>query len=130
MKAITLTHSFGFCYNSARWGYSSAGRALRSHRRGRGFESPYLHHYGVALHLGDEGVRKYRLEIRLSVIPKPGEGVRTVIESKVSPAFKGEGEVDYICGCCGAILAENVRQGQIKNIVIHCPKCGQYNEFP
>ena len=26
------------------WGYSSAGRALRSHRRGRGFESPYLHH--------------------------------------------------------------------------------------
>ena len=25
------------------WGYSSIGRALRSHRRGRGFESPYLH---------------------------------------------------------------------------------------
>ena len=24
-------------------GYSSTGRALRSHRRGRGFESPYLH---------------------------------------------------------------------------------------
>ena len=27
------------------WGYSSIGRALRSHRRGRGFESPYLHQY-------------------------------------------------------------------------------------
>jgi hypothetical protein len=25
------------------WGYSSVGRALRSHRRGQGFESPYLH---------------------------------------------------------------------------------------
>ena len=26
------------------WGCSSAGRALRSHRRGQGFESPHLHH--------------------------------------------------------------------------------------
>ncbi len=28
----------------APWGCSSAGRALRSHRRGQGFESPHLHH--------------------------------------------------------------------------------------
>ena len=26
------------------WGYSSVGRALPSHGRGQGFESPYLHH--------------------------------------------------------------------------------------
>ena len=25
------------------WGYSSVGRASRSHREGQGFESPYLH---------------------------------------------------------------------------------------
>ncbi len=31
-----------------KWGYSSAGRALRSQRRGRGFESPYLHNAPVA----------------------------------------------------------------------------------
>ncbi len=70
------------------------------------------------------------MEIKLNVIPKPREGSRTVIESKVSPAFKGEADVDYLCGECGAILAEKVRRGQITNIVIHCPKCGQYNEFP
>jgi len=70
------------------------------------------------------------MEIKLSIIPKPREGSRTVIESKLSPAFKGEGEVNYICGSCGAILAEKVRQGQIRNIVIYCPRCGQYNEFP
>ena len=29
-------------------GYSSVGRALRSHRRGWGFESPYLHTAPVA----------------------------------------------------------------------------------
>ena len=32
------------CYNSFRtWGYSSVGRALASHVRGQGFDSPYLH---------------------------------------------------------------------------------------
>jgi len=70
------------------------------------------------------------MEIKLSIIPKPREGSRTVIESKVSPVFKGEGDVNYICGNCGAILAEKVRQRQIRNIVVLCPKCGQYNEFP
>ena len=33
------------CYNiTCMWGYSSVGRALGSHSRGQGFESPYLHH--------------------------------------------------------------------------------------
>jgi secondary thiamine-phosphate synthase enzyme len=29
--------------SEAAWGYSSVGRASRSHREGQGFESPYLH---------------------------------------------------------------------------------------
>ena len=69
------------------------------------------------------------MEIKLSIIPKPREGSRTVIESKVSPVFKGEGDVDYLCGNCGTIVAEKVRRGQIRNMVVYCPKCGQYNEF-
>ena len=70
------------------------------------------------------------MKVKLNIIPKPSEGTRTVIESKVSPAFKGEANVDYICGSCGALIAEKVHRGQIRNIVVHCPKCGQYNEFP
>jgi len=70
------------------------------------------------------------VKIKLAIISKPPEGTRTVIESNASPAFKGEGDSDYICGNCGAILAEKIRRGQIKNIVVRCPKCGQYNEFP
>lgn len=69
------------------------------------------------------------MEIKLTIISSPREGSRTVIKSKVSPVFKGEGDMNYICGNCGAILAEKVRQGQIRNIVVHCPKCGRYNEF-
>ena len=30
------------------WGFSSVGRALRSHRRGQGFESPKLHQMDIA----------------------------------------------------------------------------------
>ena len=70
------------------------------------------------------------MKIKLSTVPKPREGSCTVIESKVSPAFRGEGDADYICGDCGALIAEKVRRGQIRNIVVRCPKCGQYNEFP
>ena len=69
-------------------------------------------------------------EIKLAIIPEPREGSRTVIDSKVSPVFKGEGDVNYMCGACGAILAEKVRRGQVRNIVVRCPKCGQYSEFP
>ena len=69
------------------------------------------------------------MEIKLNIIPRPREGSRAVIESKVSPAFKGEGNVDYVCGNCGALIAEKVRRGQIRNIVVQCAKCEQYNEF-
>ena len=40
-----VAFSIRACYNSFRtWGYSSVGRALASHVRGQGFDSPYLHH--------------------------------------------------------------------------------------
>ena len=39
-----VAFSIRSCYNSSRtWGYSSVGRALASHVRGQGFDSPYLH---------------------------------------------------------------------------------------
>lgn len=34
---------------SRRWGYSSAGRALRSQCRGRGFDPHYLHHFKLII---------------------------------------------------------------------------------
>ena len=72
------------------------------------------------------------MKIKLKIIPKPSEGTRTVVKPKAGPAFKGDGKTDYICGQCGAVLAEKMRRGevQIKNIVVCCPKCEEYNEFP
>lgn len=37
------------CEFSRRWGYSSAGRALRSQCRGRGFDPHYLHHFKLII---------------------------------------------------------------------------------
>lgn len=58
------------------------------------------------------------MNTKLSTVAKPREGSRTVIESKVSPAFRGEGDTDYICGDCGALITDKVRCGQIRNIVV------------
>jgi hypothetical protein len=70
------------------------------------------------------------MKIKLGIIPKPPQVNRTVTESKVSPAFKDEGDTNHIYGNCGAIPAEKLRRGQIRNMVAHCSKYGQYNEFP
>jgi rubrerythrin len=38
-------------------------------------------------------------------------------------------ELDYLCGNCGHLLAENVSQGEISiDIVFKCPNCQAYNE--
>lgn len=58
------------------------------------------------------------MNTKLSTVAKPREGRRTVIESKVSHAFRGEGDTDYICRGCGTLIADKVRRGQIRNIVV------------
>jgi predicted RNA-binding Zn-ribbon protein involved in translation (DUF1610 family) len=71
-------------------------------------------------------------EIKLPVVPKPDLSTRTVLEPAkdfAGPFIKGTGDVDYLCGSCGAVLVERVTTGQIKNTVFRCPNCGQYNEL-
>lgn len=69
---------------------------------------------------------------KLEVIPKPKSGTRTVLEPKsnVVPVIKGVGNLDLLCGSCGETLVDGIDEGQIRNIVIRCPKCGAYNEIP
>jgi len=68
----------------------------------------------------------------LKVIPEPKLQTRTVLEPKpgVIPVIKGAGNIDLLCGNCGETLVEGLREGQIRDIVIHCPKCRAYNEIP
>ncbi|HTO92266.1 MAG TPA: hypothetical protein VMJ70_14140 [Candidatus Sulfotelmatobacter sp.] len=42
----------------------------------------------------------------------------------------GAGPVSYACGNCGRILLESLFDGQVRNIVIQCTRCGSFNETP
>ena len=65
------------------------------------------------------------IKIRLKVIPQPALNTRTVSVS----TFKGQGDIDLLCGICGEILVEGISKGMtIGNIVIRCLKCGAFNE--
>jgi len=49
-------------------------------------------------------------------MPEPQEGTRPVYRkngTKVEPFIVGRGDIDYICGRCNNIVAQNVSQGQI-----------------
>jgi len=77
--------------------------------------------------------RESHLDVRLRVIPKPKPQTRAVLEPKVGeilPVIKGYGNLNLLCGNCGAILVEGINEGQIRNMVIHCPICRYYNDVP
>ena len=59
------------------WGCSSAGRALASHARGRGFESPHLHH-------------KSYIVLRMSYIAKKTESRKVGFEADPSASSGGK----------------------------------------
>jgi len=72
------------------------------------------------------------IKIPLKIIPEPEPETRTVLILKgLSPAFRGQGNVDLTCGNCGQVLVEGAGSGfTISNVVIKCPKCGYFNEIP
>jgi predicted RNA-binding Zn-ribbon protein involved in translation (DUF1610 family) len=65
----------------------------------------------------------------MTVIPQPAEGTRNVFIG-AAPLQRGAGDITYVCGSCGELLAQNLSVGQSKGIVFRCPKCGAHNEIP
>lgn len=77
----------------------------------------------------------------LRVIPEPKEGTRTVFyrplgepDSSVffivtDVANTSPEKIDYVCGKCGTPLITGAREGQFKNLVLHCNQCESYNDM-
>ena len=65
--------------------------------------------------------------IKLACIPEPPNDSRAVIKGK-SPFFTGAGNINLICPSCDAVLAYGIVNGQIRNLVLKCPKCHTYCE--
>jgi DNA-directed RNA polymerase subunit RPC12/RpoP len=57
---------------------------------------------------------------------------RTILETKSNTLrtfFRGEGNINYVCGKCSRLLAENIWELSLSNIILKCPNCGLYNNI-
>lgn len=49
----------------------------------------------------------------------------------IQPLFRGNGDTDYLCGNCGAVIAASMAPNQ--HVIVDtatCSACGAENEFP
>jgi hypothetical protein len=53
-----------------------------------------------------------------TIVVPPGRGG--------GPAYRGPGEVDYLCGECGAVLCDGVMLGMFQALAFAC-RCGAVN---
>jgi len=70
--------------------------------------------------------------INCRITPEPQEATRPIYKkngSKIEPFIVGTGDIDYICGRCDNIIAQNISQSQIaSDAVFQCPNCQAFNE--
>ena len=92
--------------------------------------------FAIASNTSSMPVKKAKSRItrtkKLKIIEEPKKLSRAVVHgssTKVPPLFKGEGNIDYLCGHCEFLLAERVWAASISNIVVQCPSCHYYNDI-
>ena len=72
-------------------------------------------------------------KINLKIIEKPQQNGRVIflrIESRTLPFFTGDGNMNFHCGQCDDVIAKSIWKHSLSNIVILCPQCKTFNEFP
>jgi DNA-directed RNA polymerase subunit RPC12/RpoP len=70
-------------------------------------------------------------EEKLRVIDRPTEVSRAIFSfADARPKLVGQGNINYLCGTCGSTLVERAWNQSLSNIVVRCPSCQSYNEFP
>ncbi len=64
-------------------------------------------------------------EIRAMLPAEPADllGV-ALLDAKVLPVMRGQGNVDWQCSRCSAVLLETMELGQVRSIGVRCPLCG------
>ncbi len=66
-----------------------------------------------------------RLPVRTDLPP-----AASVICPVTSPAFASIGQLQLLCGACGAVLMQNAFEQQVLDIFICCPNCRAFCETP
>jgi DNA-directed RNA polymerase subunit RPC12/RpoP len=65
--------------------------------------------------------------ILMELVAEPEPGTATVIVSRTTPALRGNGSTDYVCGACQAVIGASLRPGEIDGVIFRCPACGRVN---
>ena len=66
---------------------------------------------------------------QLVVIELPEGGKpRIILDREELPLLRRDGDTEYECGGCDAVLAEQVWAWEVRNVVFRCPLCGVHNE--
>ena len=69
--------------------------------------------------------------ITLKVTRPPADASSHQAPQTVKPLFRGNGETDYVCGNCAAVIASEM--GPAQHVIVDttiCSGCGAENEFP
>ena len=81
---------------------------------------------------GSEGARDVGASLRERVALHPvdlADAAGLIIPSNRSAMYRGWGDVDYVCGTCGALLCIGVRRGLFRALLFACG-CGALNRVP
>jgi hypothetical protein len=73
------------------------------------------------------------LDIKLRIVSKETTNTKTILDPRTTgalPIMKGKGDINLLCGNCGAILVQGIYRGEIRHIFIRCPTCNSYNNVP
>jgi len=73
-------------------------------------------------------------KIQMEVIPEPEPGTASVLTAQadyllINPfaRMRGIGDIDYVCGACGVVLAARMNRRQLSNFFFKCGNCASYN---
>ena len=69
--------------------------------------------------------------VSLKVTRPPSGDADHISPERGKPLFRGTGDIDYLCGYCGAVIAANM--GPAQRVIVDataCSACGAENEFP
>ena len=67
---------------------------------------------------------------KLRIIAAPKRGGPWFRDPNAAPLYSGEGDVDYLCGTCGDVVARSMEPGRLNGIEVTCRACDSINKFP
>ncbi|HEU0217307.1 MAG TPA: hypothetical protein VFQ90_11655 [Stellaceae bacterium] len=69
--------------------------------------------------------------IVLNITEAPAEATGSEPDGSSGPLFRGNGDIDYLCGNCSFVIVSGFSANQhVISDTATCPACGATNEFP